>query len=301
MNLRLHQLRALLGVVEHGGIRAAARAMHLSQAALTKSLRELEDDAGVPLLVRSPRGVALTQAGERLLARARLVARQLDLAADELRAAAGDAGGQVRAALSPFVALGSLGPAFIAFRQRHPQVVLELADGLMTRALPRLRDGSIDLAVVADLGDLPMGEFGVEELAQVEQHTVVRAGHPVLAAPTPETLARLEWVLTGPPDALRTSRFRAVFARAGVAPPERVSSADTLAALALLRDTDVAAFAPAPLLAQPEARGLVAVPPALAPGALRLVLLTRADAPLSPAAAHFAQCLRMALRVGRQG
>ena len=52
-NLRLHQLKALIGVVEHGGIRAAARQMHLLQAALTKSLRPLEEDAGLALLVRS--------------------------------------------------------------------------------------------------------------------------------------------------------------------------------------------------------------------------------------------------------
>ena len=86
-----------------------------------------------------------------------------------------------------------------------------------------------------------------------------------------------------------------MFARAGVEPPARVTNADTLAALALLRDTDLAAFAPAPLLAQPEARGLVAVPCALAPGPLRLVLITRAEVPLTPAAAQFAHCLRVAL------
>ena len=61
-----HQLKALIGVVEHGGIRAASRRMHLSQAALTKSLRQLEEDAGLALLVRSPRGVVLTEAGKRL-------------------------------------------------------------------------------------------------------------------------------------------------------------------------------------------------------------------------------------------
>jgi len=61
--MKLHQLQALVGAVEHGSIRAAARAMHLTQAALTKSLRQLEDDAGVPLLVRGSRGVLLTEAG----------------------------------------------------------------------------------------------------------------------------------------------------------------------------------------------------------------------------------------------
>lgn len=65
---------------------AASRQLHISQAALTKSLRQLEEDAGVPLLVRSPRGVSLTEAGQRLFARTRLVTRQLDLVAVELPA-----------------------------------------------------------------------------------------------------------------------------------------------------------------------------------------------------------------------
>ena len=85
MHLRLHQLRALIGVVEHGSIRAAARQAHVSQAALTKSLRQLEDDAGVPLLVRGSRGAGLTEAGQRLASRARLITRQLELADDELK------------------------------------------------------------------------------------------------------------------------------------------------------------------------------------------------------------------------
>lgn len=291
-HLRLHQLRALVAVVETGGIRAGARALSLSQAALTKALRELEDDAGLPLLVRSPRGVSLTDAGERLLARARLVTRQIELAGEELRTAAGDPRGQVRLALTPAVTLNQLGPAFRWFRQRYPLVSVEVAEGLVSRVLPRLRDGSLDLAVVADTGDLPIGEFEQTTVLTVRQCIVVRAGHPVLAAPTPDALGRLEWVLSGPRDGLKSSRLRAVFARAGVQPPERILACDTLAGLTLLRESDVAGVVPEPVLATPEGRGLAVVDePALDPGALRLELLTRPDVPLSPPAACFVHCL----------
>jgi LysR family transcriptional regulator, regulator of abg operon len=292
MNLRLHQLRALVGVVEHGGIRAAARQMFISQAALTKSLRQLEDDAGVTLLVRSPRGVSLTQAGQRLLARANLVTRQLDLAAEELREAAGEQSGQVRVALTPYITLRHLGPAFRTFRQRYPGVAVELVEGLVARVLPRLRDGSLDLAIVADTGDLPIGEFESQPVLSTRQHVVVRDGHPVLAHPTPQALGQLEWILSGPRDGLKSSRLKAIFARAGVAPPERILLCDTLAGLALLRGSDVAGIVPAPILGEPEGRGMVAVDvPELDPGELRLVLLTRPDVPLTPAGAYFARCL----------
>jgi len=118
--MKLHQLQALVGAVEHGSIRAAARAMHLTQAALTKSLRQLEDDAGVPLLVRGSRGVLLTEAGQRLHARAQLVTRQIALARDELRQTRGDEDGEVRAGLTPYLMLTVLGDTFHWFRKRYP-------------------------------------------------------------------------------------------------------------------------------------------------------------------------------------
>ncbi len=48
--MKYHQLRAFVSAAEHGSIRGAARALFLSQAAVTKALRELEDDAGLPLI-----------------------------------------------------------------------------------------------------------------------------------------------------------------------------------------------------------------------------------------------------------
>ena len=136
MDLRLHQLRALVGVAEQGGIRAAARHLHISQAALTKSLRQLEDVAGVTLLLRSARGISLTEAGQRLLARAHLVTQQIELAGEELRQTEGGQQGRLRVALTPYLILQHLGPLYREFRQHYPQVTLEFVEGLASRVLP---------------------------------------------------------------------------------------------------------------------------------------------------------------------
>lgn len=291
--MKLQQLHILLAVVEEGGIRAAARRLHLSQAAITKAMRTLEEEAGHMLLVRKARGVDLTPAGERLLPRARAIARQMSLAQEDLAQVAGEDRGTVRVGVTPFLTLTALGPTFNWFRQRFQQVQLQVIEGLMTRVLPRLRDGTLDLAAVAvDAGDQHDSEFRRQRLLQTPQFVVVREGHPVLRNPTPQALAALEWVSTHPIGTGHSPRADAMFKMAGVAPPVRVIQCDTLAAFTLLRHSDAAAVMPLPLMGQPETRGIVAVEgTALHPCDLELLLLTRADVPLTPASSHFAHCL----------
>ncbi len=291
--MTMQQLRALVAVVAHGSIRAAARHLHVSQSAVTKAMQLLEEDAGVPLLIRRSRGIDLTAAGERLLARARLITRQAELAREELRQAGGEDAGTLQVALNPLVTLIALGEAFGWFRQRYQNVRVEFSDGLMQKVLPRLRDGTLDLALVAaDPGELQGDEFRIEHLQRVRQRVTVRRGHPALAAPTPQTLVQYEWVYTRRFDSARQSRLAEMFDRAGVALPARYLVCDALQAFALLRNSDAVSMMPEPLIGNVETRDIVAIDDcALAPFDLELAMLARADTPLTPAAAFFAHCL----------
>lgn len=291
--MKLHQFEALVAVVEHGGIRAAARALNVSQAAVTKSMRLLEDEAGTPLLIRRTRGVALTEAGLRLLSRARMITRQVALAREDLRQANGADAGTLRVGITPFLNFTALGEAFSWFRQRYRNVELQLIEGLMMRVLPRLRDGTLDIAAVAaDVGEIEGDEFIARRLLRAPQRIVVRAGHPVLADPNARALTALEWVLTQPIASASQTRVEAMFALAGVAAPTRVVVCETLAAMTILRHSDAVSIFPAPLLGHPETRGIVAIDNApLHPSDIELLLLTQPDVPLTPAAEHFAHCL----------
>jgi len=295
--MKLHQLQALVGVVDHGSIRAAARAMHLTQAALTKSLRQLEEDAGVALLLRQSRGVVLTEAGQRLHARAQLVTRQIALAQDELRQSRGDEEGQVRAGLTPYLMLMVLGETFRWFRKRYPRVELRLMEGLLTRVVPALRDGSLDFAIVATSGEVSTQEFDVTHLQQHPQVLAVRDGHPLLQqVPGAPALCALEWVLPGPLALGMDKATEAMFTRAAVAPPVQITRCDALAAMALVRQSDAVTIMPTPLLGQPESHGLVALAQqALQVPPVQLLQLSRPEVPLTPAAAYFARCLNDAI------
>ena len=291
--MKLAQLEVFVVVVEQGGIRAAARHLALSQAAVTKAMRLLEQETGVPLLMRKSRGIAMTDAGQRLLARARVVTRQVSLAREELRQSEGEDFGTVRVGVTPFLTLTVLGQAFSWFRQRYKNVQVQFIEGLMTRVLPRLREGTLDIAAVAaDVGEIQDGEFNCERILQTRQRIVVREGHPVLGDPNARALCALEWVLTQPIANGRQPRIDAMFALAGVSAPERVVLCESLAAMTILRNSDAVSIFPEPLLGHPETRGLVAIADApLRPCDIELLLLTQPDVPLTPAAAYFAHCL----------
>ena len=292
LNLRFHQLRALVGVVEHGGIRAAARVLNISQAALTKSLRDLEADANLPLLVRSSRGVSLTPAGDKLLARAKLIVRQLDLASDELAQAADAQRGHINVACTPLASIKYLSLALQMFRSRYPHVQVNLSEGLIPRALPRLRDGSIDLAFVADTGDLMAGEFTTQTIRSYRQVMVVREGHPVLRQLSAQAVAELEWIVTDRAAASSNGQLATMFKQCGVTPPTRIVVCDSLSIQSLLLGSDAVTFIAADLTTLPHFAGITQVSvPGLEPGQLNLALLHRPDVPLLPSMAYFSECM----------
>jgi DNA-binding transcriptional LysR family regulator len=83
----LDQLRYFVAVADAGTMHAAARWLHVSQPPLSRHIRALEDEIGVPLFARSSRGMRLLPAGEVLLGRARTILAALD---DAVRATRGD-------------------------------------------------------------------------------------------------------------------------------------------------------------------------------------------------------------------
>jgi DNA-binding transcriptional LysR family regulator len=82
------QLESFVAVAEHGQLSRAARILHLTTPPLSRRLSTLEDELGVPLFVREARGMALTEAGERLLPQARQILTALEQAARSLKPAA---------------------------------------------------------------------------------------------------------------------------------------------------------------------------------------------------------------------
>jgi LysR family transcriptional regulator of abg operon len=133
-------------------------------------------------------------------------------------------------------------------------------------------------------------------VCNARQFIVAREGHPVISNPTARALVEYEWLYTAPIVDGDGNRQAAMFAAAGVKIPERLMQCETLAALTLLRNTDVIGICPERLLGHPESRGIVAVPTTqLHPCEIEIALLAPSDVPLTPAAEYFAHCLKQSI------
>ncbi|MEZ5979029.1 MAG: LysR family transcriptional regulator [Planctomycetota bacterium] len=141
-------LETFLAVLQHGRISAAARAVHLSQPAVTARMRKLEETVGAPLLVRSVRGVTPTPAGERLAARARELQRLLDEIAGEVAVDDDAALGPLHVAASTTIAAHVLPRVLARFRARHPDLPIELRVGNTEEVVDAVRSGAFPLGLV---------------------------------------------------------------------------------------------------------------------------------------------------------
>src|ERR687894_3030993 len=119
--MEIRQLKAFLAIADARTFTAAAQRIHYTQAALSMQIKQLEREVGVPLFTRMPRRVVLTEAGERLVARALHILRGRDAAPAELAELAGAGRGRLRlGSASGMVSSDSLPVILKQLRKSHP-------------------------------------------------------------------------------------------------------------------------------------------------------------------------------------
>ncbi|BDU76013.1 LysR substrate-binding domain-containing protein [Mesoterricola sediminis] len=291
--MKLHQLEAFRAAVETGSIRAAARRMSLSQSALTKALKELEQDLDTALIHRSVRGIQLTVDGRRLLARADLMLRQAALARAEIQQAKGADEGSVAVGVTPLVALTVLPHAVAAFRRTFKHVKLHVVEGLEGIALPGVRQGHLDFGVLVIAGEAVGEDLAFEHWFRASNAVVLREGHPCAGARRLKDLQDQEWLATSFGTHGLGTRLLGYFSEAGLPAPARILKCESvLSALSLVRNTDVITFMPMGLLDCPETQGIRAVALQDPPPPSDIGLITRVDVPLTPVARAFADLMK---------
>jgi LysR family transcriptional regulator, transcription activator of glutamate synthase operon len=172
--MELRQLAYFEAVVRHGGFSRAAEHLHVAQPAVSAQIRRLERELGTALLERTTRRVALTPAGDLVLARARSALAQVEGARADLAELATVTRGQLRVGATQLLASVDLPRALAGFHQRYPGVTIALRSGLIADLLADLAAGEIDVALCPIHDDLPAAYLGQPLAAE----TVVLATPP---------------------------------------------------------------------------------------------------------------------------
>lgn len=139
-------LKTFVAVADHGSMAAAARLLNVTPAAVAQQIRTLERDVGAPLIARVGRTVSITEAGARILQRARTLLRDLD----ELRAVATDdaIAGELRLGACPTALSGMLPDILALMVERFPRIKVFIKPGYSADLYRAVEGGDLDAAIV---------------------------------------------------------------------------------------------------------------------------------------------------------
>jgi LysR family transcriptional regulator, regulator for metE and metH len=220
--LEIRHLRSLVAIADSGKLATAAERVHLSQSALSHQIRALEDHHGLALFERTRQGLQFTPAGERLLTLARSVLAEVSAAERDLQRMKGETTGELRIALECHTCFDWLMPVMHAFRQRWPEVEVDLVAGFHAEPLALLKEGRADLVI----GSAPKSAraWQVSPLFRFEMMAVVANDHPLRHKRfiTARDLAD-ETLITYPVPDARIDLVREVLAPAKVNPARRTA------------------------------------------------------------------------------
>jgi LysR family transcriptional regulator, nitrogen assimilation regulatory protein len=150
-SLEIRQLTALVTVADAGSVTAAARLLRVVQPAVTRQIRTLEDEVGVPLFSRTRQGMALTAEGELLVERARRALAELERARLEISPSPGGLTGVVSVGLLESVADVIAPPLASSVAETHPGIELHILSAYSGHLQQWLDAGDIDLSLLYNL------------------------------------------------------------------------------------------------------------------------------------------------------
>ena len=175
-------LKAFIAVADQRSFSTAADTLYLTQSAVSKRMKLLEEQLGTPLFDRHNRTISLTEAGHALLPRAQQI---LDLVSDtelELENMTGDVQGSLTLATSHHIGLHRLPPVLRQFVQHHPAVELDLEFLGSERAYQAVRLRQVDLALTT-LSDTPSDDIEAIPLWQDDMVCVCSRDHRLATIP----------------------------------------------------------------------------------------------------------------------
>ncbi|MBU4610137.1 LysR family transcriptional regulator [Achromobacter sp. GG226] len=298
-NIKLRHLQLIVALDEFRHLGRTAEFLAVSQPAVSKMLGDVEAMLDLTLFTRSTRGSEPTPAGVSLVRFARGVLAQYETTREEIAAMASGTAGRTRVGAMVVALPVLLAQAVTALKARAPQATVLVEEGDLTRLLPRLRSGELDVFV----GRLEPGyaapDLLTEALYDEPMVVVVRPGHALTRArrPTWGTIAAQPCVMPPPWASLRV-KLEQTFHQHGLAPPtDVIESASHLAVMTFLREREAVGFVARSVAEHYARQGWLDILPLVLPLDLPPVgIITLREHPLNPASERLVACLREAAR-----
>lgn len=259
MALDPRQLRAFLAIVDAGSLGLAAEALHVTQPALSRIVRRLETQLGVPLFERRTTGMELTGFGHALLPHATVLSAEAARAIEQINALRGLGQGTLRIGAVASVAIMVLPSVLDRILTQWPNLQVQIIEGVEDALATALTHNAIDVVIS---GPIPESE----DIAQVAEHKFTDTYSVISATAHPlqqrrnlvmQDLADQLWVMpSGEADPRK--QFIALTTKIGVAPP-RVAVETRYPAVikALVARTRFLGWLPEPLFGAEESAGLI--------------------------------------------
>ena len=247
--MELRQLAHFASVVEHGSLGQAAKVLNISEPALSKSLRRLEESLGVPLLDRNSRGMTPTLFGRSFLPHALVILGEVEVSQKVLEELQGVSRGTIRIGTRPTFGSTVLPEAIARLQHRRPKVRVVIREGVTANLIAEVLRGSLDFIVATKVEDIQPSL--IQELLTVNQvGIVVREGHPLASKKdlSPNDLADARWVLPLRTDPARR-QLESILRRNGLASINVVAETNSVVfTTSYIRQTDAIGYFPRAIL-----------------------------------------------------
>ncbi len=254
--MELRHLRYFVMTAQEGSVTRASERLFVSQPAVSRQIKDLEDELGVLLFIREPTGLSLTPAGETALVHARDILIKAEGLQNALHTfTSNQARHTLKVGYLPTALPGFLAAGMRRFKQQGDGVELQITEMSPVEQGQALRDGEIDLGLIGDPADDLRREFQVEHILKTEMAMLVPEDHPLV---TRKAVSLSEFgndrfaTLSEKKFPGRTEMMKDFFGKAAIS-PEIVCAAEGLSELlGLIGAGDLVALAPADLVQLPH-------------------------------------------------
>ena len=259
--IKFRHVQCFVEIARHRSLKRAADRLFLTQPAISKTLKELEDILGAQLLNRSRAGVTLTREGDVFLQFAEMSVGALQQGIDGVGQVSATGGQTLTVGALPSVAAWLLPSVVREMAEVAPDVVLRVSDGPHAYLVDRLRQGALDL-VIGRLGaPETMQQLSFTQLYNEHVEFVVRPGHPILNDPRLERIAEWPVVYPSPGSAILPLVERFLIANGIGDLPRRIETVSGAFGRVYVRNSDAVWIISAGVVANELAEGrLVRLP-----------------------------------------